>query len=185
MADLMKKDSHRQERAKKLMAGCYKRGGGVHEDEAQDKKLIKKMIGKHDRGEKLKAGGHAPKKRLDKPKRYASGGGVEDAPKKSSKGGTTVNIMVEGKDTPPMMPPIPPQGAPIPPAGVTAGARPPMGGPPAGMVPPGARPPGMMKRGGAVKDKKYPIDAGAGGGEGRLQKAAAAKSTHGTGKRGG
>lgn len=180
----MKKDSHRQDRAKKLMGSCYKQGGGVHADEEQDKKLIKTMINKNNRGEKLKAGGHTSKSRLDKPKRYATGGGVDDMPakKKSGKSDTTVNIIVAGKGGQDSMPPAPPMGAGMPPGApmppVPAAARPPMGGPPAGMAPPGA-----MKRGGAVK--KYPIDSGAGGGKGRLEKAAAAKSTHGTGKRGG
>lgn len=61
----------------------YAAGGHVkHEDEAEDKKLVKRMMRKHDKGtpvDKLKGGGSAvhgkkPKSRLDKKARRASGG---------------------------------------------------------------------------------------------------------------
>lgn len=151
-----------------LSRGGYKKGGAVHEDEAEDKKLIKKEIGKTKL--KLKSGGKAEgcssKEMVGK---YARGG----APK-SKKGGTTVNIVVapgqgQAQKVPVAMPP-PGAGGGMPP-------RPPMGGgsPPPGAMPPppggGGMPPGgpprpPMKSGGAVK--KY--DAGAGGGLGRMEK---------------
>ena len=150
---------------------------------------------------KLKEGGYVGvnniKKRLYKPSRkssaddmakpalkaekYARGGATK------GKGKTTVNVIVAGghgaqpAGGAPMgaMPPrpMPPPGA-MPPG---AGAPPP---PPGAGMPPGMppRPPQMAKRGGAIKSTKgYPISDGAGGGEGRLEKAAAMK--HKSGKK--
>lgn len=120
-----------------------KSGGKVepkHDDEAEDKKLIRKEIAKaKDRDE------------------FAKGGRV--------KGKTVVNIMIAGnggdKDAPPPMPAGPPVAPPMPP-------RPPMGPPTGGppMPPPGAIPPGLIgrKHGGRV------MTAGAESGVGRLQK---------------
>ena len=67
----------------------------------------------------------------------------------------------------PPMPPRPPMGGGVPPGAM---AGPPMGAPPPGAMPPGGGMmppprPGMMRRGGKV------MTAGAGGGEGRLEKA--------------
>ena len=39
----------------------YKAGGAVHDDEAQDKVLIKKMIDAESKGEKMKKGGKVTK----------------------------------------------------------------------------------------------------------------------------
>ena len=130
-----------------------RRGGKVHPDEAEDKKLISKMIKSDD-------------KRMGK----ASGGRV-------GKGKTTVNVIVSpqggGQQSPQRVPvPVPvPQG---PPPG--AGAPPPMAGPPPGMGGPQMPPPGMMARkrggrvgkneGGAMMTEKY----GSGSGLGRIEK---------------
>ena len=79
--------------------------------------------------------------------------------------GTNVNIIItQPKSAPPMpmggMPPRPPQGIPAPPPQA-------MGvGAPAPMGPPAGAPPMGRKSGG----RAYPIDTGAGGGRGRLEK---------------
>lgn len=67
----------------------YNTGGAVHEDEEEDKKLVKRMMRKREKGEpidKLKSGGKMkgkePRERLDKRPRKAGGGmlGGEMAP---------------------------------------------------------------------------------------------------------
>lgn len=166
--------NYRQERAKKLLGKSLARGGCTPTTDCEPDGMPPK--GKKAGGP---VSGAMPKKRLDKPRRYASGGGVTDpdeAPaKKKSNAKTQVNIVIAGKDSggaPPMLPPpMPPAGGPPMPPPPAAG-RPPMGGPPGGMVPPGA-----MARGGKIKrNPEYPITAAAGGGKGRLEKAAASKS---------
>ena len=60
----------------------YKKGGKVHDDEAQDKQLFKKMIKQEDKAEKKKDGGglspYSDKgKYHQQGKGYASGGSVQ------------------------------------------------------------------------------------------------------------
>lgn len=128
----------------------YKRahGGAVHADEAQDRKLVRKMLKAHD----AKMHGEHPKKRADK---FARGG--------RAKGGKThinVNVMPQNPMQPQRIPvPVPAQSPPIPPG---AGAMPPgLAVPPGGAPPslarppmPGMMPPGMpmRKRGGRIAD---------------------------------
>lgn len=181
-----KSDQQRTQAKKTLKSAGYASGGGTPEPDDCPNASNPKC---------KKAGGPVSKKRLDKPRRYASGGGIDDpnsAPAKKGKSGTTVNIVIAGKGDQGAAPPPPPM--PMPPAGgppmPPPGAMPPgAGAPPPPGLPPGAGgPPRPFKRGGAIKDqpsKKYPISSGAGGGLGRLEKAAAYKpSDDGPGKRG-
>lgn len=121
--------------------------------------------GKRKRGGKVE--GAKPRHRMDR-KGYAGGGAV-----KGSKG-TKVNVIVmpqgggAGGGAPPPMPPHPPMPPPgaIPPA---PPPKPPMmapGGPGAPMTPGGAPPPMM----GRAKGGRVDMEAGSGGGLGRLEK---------------
>ncbi len=150
-------------KVRKLAKGAgYKTGGQNH-----SMKKIKTAVHKHEEHmhpgkklTKLKDGGHAEgkhaSKRLDK---MARGG-----PKKGGHK-VAVNVIVpqsKGGIAPPMMPAAGPPAAPRPPMPAPAPAAPVAGGAPAG---------GMMR---PMKDggKAAPhMDAGAGGGKGRLEKA--------------
>lgn len=183
----MKKDEHKKDNAKRIMTQAgysmstkneFKRGGHVHADEADDKKLVKKMVKKDSLKEKKKEGGFVhggmPKHRLDKISRqtdkgdthYAKGGKVK------GKGKTQINIMI-GSDKSagqPVPVPVPVGGGAGP---MAAPPRPPMA-PPGGMPPGAGMPPGgqgapprpPMKRGGKVLK-----DHGSGSGLGRIDKA--------------
>lgn len=99
----------------------YARGGKVkHSDEAQDRKLITKMMAEHERTEGEKG--------------YARGGKVK---------GNTTNIIIasQPKDGPTPMPVPMPMGGP-PPGGPPMGPPPGAGGPPPGMP--------MRARGGRI-----------------------------------
>lgn len=130
------------------------KGGEVHDDEAMDRKLVKKMVAKEALtgkcgGGAMKTGGRAKR---------ASGGmlglgdesGSSDGKKTPTKGKTTVNVMIG-----------------LPSAGV--GAPPPGGAPPmANMPPPGAAPPipppppPQMPPQGAAPMAPPPMDMGGG-----------------------
>ena len=170
--------NHRRDRAEKMMAK-YACGGSVassKSDGEPDMDTNSQRQGKK-HGGSVEASGSSVKKRLDKRKRYASGGGIDDAPKEKKGAKTQVNVIIAGgnKDAAPAAPPMPMPAPPM---------TPPVGGPPMAPPPGGSPMPMGRKRGGSVmpKDKEYPIDDGAGGGLGRLEKAAAARKTH---KRGG
>jgi len=95
---------------------------------------------------------------------YASGGSV-----KGGKKGVTVNVMVAPSQQQPEKIPVPMPA----PGGGAPPPRPPMGPPPpgGGMMPPGGMPPRPpMKSGGRVKQLSVK-GGGAGGGDGRLEKA--------------
>lgn len=146
-----------------------KSGGKVHADEAQDRKLIHDMgcqcakcgggrVGKSAGG--VLDGGTRPK-----------GGRIARAKGGRAKKGTNVNIIIAtgGGQKPPM--PMPPPGAMQPPpgpVGLHQGMPPPVAAAPMGPAAGGAPPmPMPRKRGGRAG---YPIESGAGGGLGRLEK---------------
>ena len=130
-----------------------KAGGKVekHDDEAEDKKLIKSMVKKED----LK--GRVERKHGGRTGKTAVNIVIATGPKPNGMG---------GPGAPPMMGhPIPPQMQP--PAGPPGAGGPPMAPP---SPPPGAPPipmPMGRKSGGRTT---YPIDTGAGGGQARLDK---------------
>jgi len=144
----------------------YKKGGmAKHEDASMDKALIKKMVKPSARTAKF------------------GGGALSDAPKKSSKGKTNINIIINpGEKQPDAMagaPGMPPGGPARPPGGgvpvpmsMPSGGAPPMPMP-MPMPPPPApvgMPPMGRKAGGKVYRSYKDLDAGAGSGSGRLEK---------------
>lgn len=193
----MKHDDHKHKNAERILkqagysakVGTYAKGGAVHSDESEDKKLIKKMVKKKDlKPEKKAEGGFVhggmPKKRLDKISRqtakgdanttqpfppgkekFAKGGHV----KGHGKGKTQVNVIVGGHGAQPSSQavPVPVPTAPMPPRPPMV---PPMAPPGAAMPLPGAgAPPAgmpMRAKGGSVPKMEF----GGGGGKGRLEK---------------
>lgn len=101
----------------------------------------------------------------------APGGDPKEAFKAGVMAGAQAAQKAGGAGGPPGgMPGGPPPGAPPGgPGGPPPGGMPPGGPPPGMMPPPGMKPPGMMKRGGRAMVK---MEGGAGGGLGRLEKAA-------------
>ena len=128
-----------------------------------------------------------------------AGGGLlnamnDDAPKSKKSGKTNINIIINphkmdnqppapGAPMPPPPHPMPPPMPPMPPQGGPPGMPPGIGGPPPGM---GGPPPGMLpmprKSGGKVGHRSYSsykdMDAGSGGGLGRLEKIEIAKKKY-------
>lgn len=151
-----------------LRESGYAHGGEIrHEDEAEDKKLIREELGKA--RIKAKAGGRIKGEHAkERPDRRARGGHVKGKP-----GIGKVNIVIahgagdKGADGPPapmpVMAPRPPMAPPGPPPGAMPprpamsmpppGGGAPMAGPPGGMPPgPMMRPQGI-KSGGMVRDR--------------------------------
>lgn len=142
--------SHRQTAKEHSRVGHitrgYAKGGAVHEDAAEDKKLIRKMM-----KSEMHAEGGKSKHRADRPGR-AKGGAVKG--KHNAK--TIVNVITGGHPAggavPPM--PAPPMGvgpAAMPPPPMAAKPPMPMGPPPGAGLPPGGPPPMPMRaKGGRI-----------------------------------
>ena len=153
-------DNVQKDRVGRMTAACRASGGRVHDDAAEDRAMIKKMVKKG----AMRADGGQVVARSDRPNRAAGG-------RTKAKGkGNTVNIVIApggGKPAggpmvppmaPPMMPPRPPMAAapPMPPpGGLPPGAGAPMRPPMSPAVPPVSLPPRSdggraYKRGGGV-----------------------------------
>jgi hypothetical protein len=149
-------------------------GGKVHKDAAQDRKLVKEVIHGSGCGCAKCSGGRVGRARggpaVNDGTRPVAGRLARKGGGRAKKG-TNVNIIIApqggGQPRPPMPPPgagpMPPPGGPV---GLHQGAP-----PPAPMGPPAGGPPPMMRKSGGRTT--YPIDSGAGGGLGRLEKAKA------------
>ena len=156
-----------------------KTGGKVekHEDVAEDKALIKKMVKPSARTARKDGGGvFSGPGYPGKVPGVVPGGRTAHA--KGGKTGTTVNIIMAGKPADDdmmkgnMEAPTPPPAMPVP---VPSPAGMPSGGMPAGMpmpmpTPPAGGAPLARKAGGRTYRSYKDMDAGAGGGFGRLEK---------------
>ena len=163
--------SANEERDGTKHTGGFKAGGSVHGKGCDCSRCGGGRVGRKSGGPAINDGTRPVAGRLAR-----KGGG-------RAKKGTNVNIIIapQGGSKPPMMPMggAPPPGGPV---GLHQGAP-----PPAPMGPPAGAPPPMMARkaggrtlekdgGKLVKPGAYPIESGAGGGLGRLEKAKAARA---------
>ena len=171
---------------------------GSPKDVAEDKKLAKKhhmsmkdwekseMDEEHDEQQSMKGLKKGGRTKRDTGGRTNAGKGVviniNDSRSHPGAGGLPMGGMAPRPPMPPMgggMPPMPPGGGMpmMPPGGMPP--APPMGGAPGGLPPgigaapgagaPGGMPPRPFKRGGKVRSTQD-LNAGAGSGEGRLEK---------------
>jgi hypothetical protein len=156
----------------------YKKGGmAKHEDVAEDKALIRKMVKPAARTKKYGGGGLSlPNMGPGKPTGLKTGG-------KASKGKTNINIVINPgakpddmmaagmPGMPPGLPPRPAGGIPVPMGMPAVGGTPPAPMPMSmPMSPAGGMPPMARKAGGKVYKSYKDLDAGAGSGLGRLEK---------------
>lgn len=179
----MAEHERRKAARKRLSNSGYSIGGHLTKrpDEIADKHEISEGIHEHESGMHpgkkktrlhLKNGGNC--------EGMAAGGRSDRKPRggsKGKKGGTTVNVVVAHPHPKPVPVPVPvgggPAGPPPPmPPGAMAGG-PPVPPPDGGGAPMGAKKGGRTGYKNGGKTKAYPIDDGAGGGLGRLEKAKA------------
>lgn len=181
-------ERHKRKQAREILKKAgYRSGGHLHSkaDEMEDATKIKRGISEHENH--LHPG--KPKTRLrlrdgGSCEGLAAGGRSDRKPRgakgKGKKGGTTVNVVIAHPHPKPVPIPVP-VGAGAPPGGPAGpmppppdDGAPPMMGPGPGGPPMGAKKGGRigLKKGGKAKFTA-PMEAGSGGGRGRLEKAKA------------